>query len=99
MQLVEVILDLGRPPLARFPGTDLVLSEGLVSREDLDHAISQVSAFGTDNRAGIERTLHRVSPYPTCMPARVFAYVLFLSRFSFEIGLEVDIHRAGSGGR
>lgn len=60
-QLLEVILDLGRVPLARFPGGDVRLSEQPVSREDLEQAIQQVGEFGDDNRAGIDRTLHRIS--------------------------------------
>ena len=63
MQLVEVVLDLGRRPLARFPDIEVALSEGIVTRDDLDHAVSQVSAFDEDNRAGMERTLHRVSTH------------------------------------
>ncbi len=59
--LLEVVLDLGRPPEARFPGREEVLSELEVSREELGYVIERVGAFGEDNRAGIERTLHRFS--------------------------------------
>jgi stage III sporulation protein SpoIIIAA len=59
--LIEVVLDLGRPPEARFPEAAEYLSQALVTREDLDHCISQVGHFSGDNRAGIERTLHRIS--------------------------------------
>ncbi|KAF8732930.1 hypothetical protein HU200_015280 [Digitaria exilis] len=59
--LVEVVMDLGRPPLARFPSGDFVLSHRPISFDDLQHAISQVGDFGADNRAGISRTLHRIS--------------------------------------
>ena len=59
--LLEVILDLGREPEARFPGREIILSDRAVSQEDLDHVISRIGAFGDDNRAGIERTLHRIS--------------------------------------
>ena len=59
--LLEVVLDLGRPPEARFAGSDVHLGCADVSRADLDHVISRVSDFGDDNRAGIERTLHRIS--------------------------------------
>jgi stage III sporulation protein SpoIIIAA len=60
-QLLEVVLDLGREPEARFPGEAVVLSNVPVSREDLEYATSRVGDFGDDNRAGIERTLHRIS--------------------------------------
>ncbi|GJN00882.1 hypothetical protein PR202_ga18104 [Eleusine coracana subsp. coracana] len=59
--LVEVVMDLGRPPLARFPSGDFVLSHRPISFDDLRHATSQVGDFGADNRAGISRTLHRIS--------------------------------------
>ena len=59
--LLEVVLDLGRPPEARFIARDIYLSNVDVSRSDIDHVISRVGTFGDDNRAGIERTLHRIS--------------------------------------
>lgn len=59
--LLEIIMDLGRLPEARFPGLEIVLSQKEVSQEDIDYGVSRVSAFGGDNRAGIERTLHRIS--------------------------------------
>ncbi|XP_030443539.1 protein SEEDLING PLASTID DEVELOPMENT 1 isoform X1 [Syzygium oleosum] len=60
-QLIEVVMDLGRKPLARFPSGDFVLSELPVTHEDLERATSQVGDFAVDNRAGISRTLHRIS--------------------------------------
>jgi len=59
--LLEVVLDLGRLPEARFPDSDLVLDYREISQEDLDYVIQRVGDFGEDNRAGIERTLHRIS--------------------------------------
>lgn len=59
--LVEVILDLGRPPEARYPKRAVYLDEFEVTREDIDHVVGRVGAFSGDNRAGIERTLHRIS--------------------------------------
>jgi len=59
--LLEVVMDLGRPPLARFPGIDLRLSEAPVDEEDLNCAIASCGHFGGDNRAGIDGTLHRIS--------------------------------------
>jgi stage III sporulation protein SpoIIIAA len=59
--LVELVLDLGRLPEARFPDNGEILSEEPVTREDLAYVVERVSRFGKDNRAGIERTLHRIS--------------------------------------
>ncbi|MEO0868589.1 MAG: AAA family ATPase, partial [Cyanobacteria bacterium J06642_11] len=60
-QLIEVILDLGRRPEARFPGQADFLSDQVISRNDLEQCIAHVGTFGGDNRAGIEKTLHRIS--------------------------------------
>lgn len=60
-RLVEVVLDLGRRPEARFPNGAEYLAEAPVSRADLDYCIERVGMFSGDNRAGIERTLHRIS--------------------------------------
>ncbi|HXF81705.1 MAG TPA: AAA family ATPase, partial [bacterium] len=59
--LLEVVLDLGRLPEARFPGGVVHLSEEYVTAEHIRYVTSRVGAFGKDNRAGIERTLHRIS--------------------------------------
>jgi stage III sporulation protein SpoIIIAA len=59
--LLEVVMDLGREPEARFPGRVVRLSDGFVAREDMQHVTNRVGTFGKDNRAGIERTLHRIS--------------------------------------
>ncbi len=60
-QLLEIVLDLGREPEARVPGREVLLSTQAVSETDLEYVASRVGQFGEDNRAGIERTLHRVS--------------------------------------
>src|SRR4051795_3285265 len=60
-ELLEVVMDLGRLPEARFPGREITLSEREVTESDLDYVVSRIGAFGEDNRAGIERTLHRIS--------------------------------------
>jgi len=60
-ELLEIVLDLGRPPEARFITHDLQLSEKEVTREEIDYVVSRISEFDGDNRAGIERTLHRIS--------------------------------------
>ncbi|MEC4818907.1 MAG: R3H domain-containing nucleic acid-binding protein [Scytonema sp. PMC 1069.18] len=59
--LVEVVLDLGRRPEARFPNQAEYLSETPVTQEQIDDCIKRVGTFGGDNRAGIEQTLHRIS--------------------------------------
>ena len=59
--LLEVVLDLGRLPEARFLFGDVALAEEGVTREELDQVVDRVGDFGGDNRAGIERTLHRIS--------------------------------------
>jgi len=60
-ELLEIVLDLGREPEARVPGREVLLADRPVSATDLDHVTNNVGQFGEDNRAGIERTLHRVS--------------------------------------
>jgi len=60
-ELLEVILDLGRVPEARFIDHEVALSSSEVSEEYIDYVASRIGRFGDDNRAGIERTLHRIS--------------------------------------
>ncbi|MGE0199865.1 MAG: R3H domain-containing nucleic acid-binding protein [Candidatus Melainabacteria bacterium] len=61
-QLIEVVLDLGRPPEARFADKQTVfLSEDQVTREEIAAVVGSLTYFSADNRAGIPRTLHRVS--------------------------------------
>jgi stage III sporulation protein SpoIIIAA len=59
--LLEVVMDLGRRPEARFAHGEEVLLEREVGEADIAHVINHIGAFGDDNRAGIERTLHRIS--------------------------------------
>jgi len=59
--LLEIVLDLGRPAKARFPTREVVLNPKEVDEADLDYVVSRIGSFGDDNRAGIERTLHRIS--------------------------------------
>jgi stage III sporulation protein SpoIIIAA len=60
-ELVELVLDLGRLPEARFPDAGEFLSEETVGREDIGYVVERIGRFGKDNRAGIARTLHRIS--------------------------------------
>ena len=60
-ELLEVVLDLARPPEARFPDGDVILDMDEVCPADLDYVTTRIGEFGDDNRSGIERTLHRIS--------------------------------------
>jgi len=59
--LLEIILDLGRVPTARFVEQEIVLREAEVTRSEIDYVDDRVGSFDADNRAGLERTLHRIS--------------------------------------
>ncbi len=59
--LIEVVLDLGRRPEARFPNSEATLLEREITDADIAFVVEHIGTFGDDNRAGIERTLHRIS--------------------------------------
>ncbi len=59
--LLEVVIDLGRLPEARYPDHERFLSNLEITSEDIDYVTARIGAFGEDNRAGIPRTLHRIS--------------------------------------
>lgn len=59
--LLEIILDLGRLPMARFTDGEVMLSQQEVQHEDIDSLVERIGDFDADNRAGLERTLHRIS--------------------------------------
>ena len=59
--LLEIVLDLGRRPEARFLSREVTLGDQEITRAEIDYVVDRVSEFTTDNRAGIERTLHRIS--------------------------------------
>lgn len=59
--LIEVVMDLGRRPEARFPDRPEYLSNETITCNDLNYCITRIGIFSGDNRAGIERTLHRIS--------------------------------------
>ncbi|MGE3857879.1 MAG: AAA family ATPase, partial [Dehalococcoidia bacterium] len=59
--LIEIVLDLGRIPTARYGSGDVALADAEVTEQELTQVVAQVSEFGEDNRAGIPRTLHRIS--------------------------------------
>jgi stage III sporulation protein SpoIIIAA len=59
--VIEVVLDLGRRPEARFPDGEVTLLDREIVEADIAHVVEHIGTFGDDNRAGIERTLHRIS--------------------------------------
>src|SRR6185369_10702548 len=59
--LFEVIMDLGRVPTARYSDGERILDEKEITHEDLQYVVTKIGAFDADNRAGLERTLHRIS--------------------------------------
>ena len=59
--LIEIVMDLGRPPEARFPSSNVQLGPEPVTHEAIGAVVGQLGDFSGDNRAGIERTLHRIS--------------------------------------
>ena len=59
--LLEIVLDLGRKPEARFLKREVVLDDRELTVDDIDQVVSRLGAFTSDNRAGIPRTLHRIS--------------------------------------
>lgn len=59
--LLEIILDLGRVATARYVDREEILSQVEVTHTDIDYVVGRISAFDTDNRAGMERTLHRIA--------------------------------------
>jgi len=61
MSLIEVVMDLGRRPEARFPDSETELLDREIGEADLAFVVENIGTFGDDNRAGIERTLHRIS--------------------------------------
>ena len=60
-QLLEIVLDIGRRPEARFAKDTEYLSYRTIVWQDLDYILKRLGKFSSDNRAGIEKTLHRIS--------------------------------------
>ena len=59
--LIEIVMDLGRRPMARFTDGEKELTDEEVTRAEIDHVVTRIGDFDADNRAGLERTLHRIS--------------------------------------
>src|SRR4029079_19831926 len=87
--LIEVVLDLGRLPEARFPERGEDLAAEPVTREDIGYVVERVGRFGKDNPAGIARTLHRIS----AMRNRVGDVVGLICRVGRAVFGTVDILR------
>ena len=94
-ELLEVVMDLGRLPEARFLDHELVLSQQEVTAEQIDEVVSRVSEFDEDNRAGIERTLHRISAIRN-RKGRIVGLTLRVGRAVYgTIGIIQDIVESG----
>ncbi|RLC72085.1 MAG: AAA family ATPase [Chloroflexi bacterium] len=94
-ELLEVVMDLGRLPEARFLDHELVLSQQEVTAEQIDEVVSRVSEFDEDNRAGIERTLHRISAIRN-RKGRIVGLTLRVGRAVYgTIGIIQDIIESG----
>lgn len=61
--LIEIILDLGRVPKARFVSEEIELSQDEISHQEISYVVERIGDFDADNRAGLERTLHRISAF------------------------------------
>jgi len=59
--LIEVILDLGRVPIARFSTEEFELTGEEITQKEIDYVVKRIGEFDGDNRAGLERTLHRIA--------------------------------------
>src|SRR3989339_1005671 len=88
-KLIEIVLDLGKLPEGRFPGEIFYCPGELVSQQDIDFILGQVGSFTSDNRAGIERTLHRIS----CMRNRTGKIIGLTCRGGRSIVGTIDIIR------
>ena len=83
--LLEIVLDLGRIPTSRLVSGEFVLSDTEVTRADIDHVVERLGDIDSDNRAGLERTLHRISA--------------IRNRRGDIVGLTCRVGRAVYGGR
>lgn len=99
-KIIEIIIDLGRRPEARFPNGPEYLSQKIVSWQDIEYTTKRISKFSNDNRAGIERTLHRISCIRnrqflitglTCRIGRAIFGTIALARDLLESGQSILI--------
>ncbi|MDP8965145.1 MAG: AAA family ATPase [Cyanobacteriota bacterium] len=93
--LIEVVMDLGRFPEVRFPGTSEYLFQTPVTQEQLNYCVQRVGHFSGDNRAGIERTLHRISAIRN-RPGEIIGLTCRVGRAIFgTIGMIRDLVETG----
>jgi stage III sporulation protein SpoIIIAA len=93
--LIEVVMDLGRFPEVRFPGTSEYLFQTPVTQEQLNYCVERVGHFSGDNRAGIERTLHRISAIRN-RPGEIIGLTCRVGRAIFgTIGMIRDLVETG----
>ncbi|MCL4869455.1 MAG: AAA family ATPase [Anaerolineae bacterium] len=59
--LLEIVMDYGRPPTARYVDGELILRPEEVTATEIEQVVNNIGDFDDDNRAGIARTLHRIS--------------------------------------
>jgi len=86
--LREVVLDLGREPEFRFSQNEIMYIENdVISQGDIDYVVSKIGQFNDDNRAGIERTLHRIS----CIRNRIGKVIGLTCRIGRSIYGTIDI--------
>ncbi|HEY9669743.1 MAG TPA: R3H domain-containing nucleic acid-binding protein, partial [Coleofasciculaceae cyanobacterium] len=94
-ELIEVVLDLGRFPEVRFPNKAEYLSEVPVTQQQINHCVQRVGHFSGDNRAGIERTLHRISAMRN-RPGEIIGLTCRVGRAVFgTIGMIRDLVETG----
>ncbi|HRN67373.1 MAG TPA: R3H domain-containing nucleic acid-binding protein [Promineifilum sp.] len=60
-ELLEIVMDLGRLPTARYVDGERILRDTEVTHEEIAQVVNGIGDFDDDNRAGIARTLHRIS--------------------------------------
>ena len=99
-KIIEIIMDLGRRPEARFTTGPEYLSQKIISWQDIEYTTKRISKFSNDNRAGIERTLHRISCIRnrqflitglTCRIGRAIFGTIALARDLLESGQSILI--------
>jgi stage III sporulation protein SpoIIIAA len=87
--LVEIVIDLGKPLEVRFENKVFYVPGELAAQQDIEYVVSKVSHFTSDNRAGIERTLHRIS----CIRNRMGKIIGLTLRVGRSILGTIDIIR------
>ena len=99
-KLIEIVIDLGRRPEARFLTGPEYLSQKIISWQDLEFITKRISKFSNENRAGIDRTLHRISCIRnrqflitglTCRVGRAIFGTISLARDLLESGKSILI--------